>query len=192
MGNLLTQPKTCRIKVALRNRVDYTRLVVNQSIQQVMNQPRSECPINFSLEVIGDPWSLLVVRDIVFFGKNTYNDFAASEEGIARNILAERLDRLQQVGILKAVPHPEDGRKKVYQLTERGLDLIPVLSDLIEWGARHAPTTNAAVWWLDAVRKDRKGVIKLTRRAAQHGETLFASERKIRQVGMHNKNKENL
>ena len=107
-----------------------------------MDRPRSECPISFSLEVVGDPWSLLVIRDLVFFGKNTYNDFVASKEGMARNILAERLNRLQQMGILMAAPHPVDGRKKVYQLTERGLELIPVLTDLVEWGAHNAPITN--------------------------------------------------
>jgi DNA-binding HxlR family transcriptional regulator len=98
---------------------------------------RSHCPVNFGVEVFGDKWSLLIVRDIVFFGKNTYGDFLKSEEGIATNILASRLVFLEEQGILRKSPHSADKRKDFYALTEKGLDLIPILLDIVLWSARH-------------------------------------------------------
>src|SRR6058998_2774805 len=90
------------------------------------HQRRSDCPINFALETFGDPWSLLIIRDIVYFGKKTYGDFLASEEGMATNILASRLAHLEHQGILVKTPSPADKRKEEYVLSEKGLDLIPV------------------------------------------------------------------
>lgn len=137
---------------------------------------RSECPINYSLEMIGDPWSLLIVRDIVYFGRRTYGEFLASTEGIARNILASRLDRLQQNGILIKTPHPGDGRKDLFTLTPRGLDLIPVLLAAAEWGAQHAPTTDAPRWWIDLVRARRDEVTGLIRDAVAEGRSVFVGD----------------
>ena len=87
---------------------------------------RSDCPINFSLETFGDMWSLLIIRDIVYFGKRTYGEFRSSEEGIATNILGSRLAHLVQQGILVKRPYDTDRRKDEYALTEKGLDLIVV------------------------------------------------------------------
>lgn len=101
------------------------------------NRRRSTCPINASLEVLGDRWSLLIVRDMLFGGARTYRDFLASDEKIATNILANRLARLQQCGIISSQPNPEDGRSLVYRLTPKGLDLVPVLMELSRWGTRH-------------------------------------------------------
>ena len=85
---------------------------------------RSDCPINFALETFDDPWSLLIIRDIVYFGKKTYGEFLASEEGMATNILASRLAHLEQQGLLVKKPSEQDKRKEEYVLTETGLDLI--------------------------------------------------------------------
>ena len=82
-------------------------------------QRRSGCPINFALETFGDPWSLLIIRDMVYFGKKTCSEFFASEEGIATNILASRLAHLEQQGILVKKPQDTDERKEMYVLTER-------------------------------------------------------------------------
>src|SRR5437762_7785261 len=98
---------------------------------------RSDCPINFALETFGDPWSLLIIRDMVYFGKKTYGEFLESDEGIATNILADRLAHLEATGILIKKRHTTDKRKEVYFLTEKGLDLIPILLDLATWGAKH-------------------------------------------------------
>src|SRR5260370_15357176 len=93
-------------------------------------QRRSDCPINFALELFGDPWSLLIIRDIVYFGKNTYGEFLASAEGMATNILASRLARLEQAGILVKLPSPFDKRKEEDVLTEQDLDLIALLTEM--------------------------------------------------------------
>ena len=100
---------------------------------------RSHCPMNFALESLGDRWSLLIVRDMVFHGKKTYGEFLKAEEGIATNILASRLDFLERIEVIKKSPHGEDQRKDIYTLTEKGLDLIPVLLEIIKWSARHDP-----------------------------------------------------
>src|SRR5258708_7993391 len=109
------------------------------------SQPRrrSNCPIQFDLEILGDGWSLLIVRDIVLFGKHTYGDFLRSEEQIATNILAARLALLEREGILHKTPHATDKRKDVYMLTEKGLDLSPMLLDIVVCSATYDPQTDA-------------------------------------------------
>lgn len=94
--------------------------------------------------MLGDAWSLLIIRDSVYYGKKTYGEFLASGEGIARNILADRLVQLQQRGLLTKRSHPTDRRKDMYELTADGLDLIPILLDMAEWGATHADSTDAS------------------------------------------------
>jgi DNA-binding HxlR family transcriptional regulator len=93
-----------------------------------------------ALELIGDPWSLLIVRDLMFKGRHRYKDFLEAEEGIASNVLADRLQRLESAGILAKVPDPEDGRRAVYSLTRKGIELAPVLVDLVIWSAKHHDT----------------------------------------------------
>src|SRR5258705_6869284 len=115
-------------------------------------QRRSDCPINFSLETFGDMWSLLIVRDIVYFGKKTYGEFLESDEHIATNILADRLVHLEETGILVKKRHATDKRKEVYFLTDKGLDLIPILLDLATWGAKHDPQTGAPPVWIAMVK----------------------------------------
>lgn len=97
---------------------------------------RSNCPVNFGVESFGDKWSLLIIRDIVFWGKRKYGDFLNSDERIATNILAARLGQLEQEGILVKSPDPEDKRRDVYSLTEKGLDLIPLLVEIISWSGK--------------------------------------------------------
>lgn len=98
---------------------------------------RSTCPINASLELLGDRWSLLIVRDLVLAGLRTYKEFASGEEGIATNILADRLASLQAAGLITSERDPEDGRKLVYRLTAKGFDLAPVLLELGRWAVKH-------------------------------------------------------
>jgi DNA-binding HxlR family transcriptional regulator len=113
-----------------------------------MNPPsaadiRSHCPVNYALEIFGDRWSLLIVRDIVFAGKRTYGEFLKSEEGFATNILAARLAFLEEQGVLTKTPDPAEGRKDFYSLTDKGLDLIPVLLRIVLWSAKHDPSSYA-------------------------------------------------
>jgi DNA-binding HxlR family transcriptional regulator len=98
---------------------------------------RSHCAVNYGVEVFGDKWSLLIIRDIVFAGKKTYGEFLKSEEGIATNVLASRLAFLEEQGILAKSPSPADGRKDFYTLTEKGLDLVPILLSIVLFSAKH-------------------------------------------------------
>lgn len=100
---------------------------------------RSDCPIANALEVLGDRWTLLIVRDLVFRGFREFGQFLAAGEGISTNILSERLERLRCAGIVVRSDHPTDGKKFVYHLSEKGADLIPLLMELVLWGAKHTP-----------------------------------------------------
>jgi DNA-binding HxlR family transcriptional regulator len=104
---------------------------------------RSHCPVNYGLEIFGDKWSLLIIRDMVFFGKNTYGEFLKSEEGFATNILASRLAFLEAQGLVRKTPHSADRRKDFYLLTNKGLDLIPMLLDIVLWSAKYDPKSHA-------------------------------------------------
>ncbi|WP_088830888.1 winged helix-turn-helix transcriptional regulator [Paenibacillus tyrfis] len=140
---------------------------------------KSHCPINFSLETFGDNWSLLIVRDIVYFGKKTYGEFLESEEGISSNILASRLVHLERKGLLVKKPHDTDKRKEVYLLTEKGLDLIPVLLELANWGAQYDPETDAPQSWIAAVYADRESMISLIRDTVQTGGSIFSGPNSV-------------
>src|SRR5690606_41227345 len=130
---------------------------------------RSNCPINFGLEAFGDTWSLLIIRDIVYFGKKTYGDFLRSDERIATNILANRLAQLERHGILVKTPHPIDRRKEVYTLTEKGIDLIPILVEMANWGAKYDPATGAPPEWIALVNSDKENMIRLIQDTGRGG-----------------------
>ncbi|HET8840923.1 MAG TPA: helix-turn-helix domain-containing protein [Ktedonobacteraceae bacterium] len=136
-------------------------------------QRRSDCPINFALQTYGDMWSLLIVRDIVYFGKKTYGEFLASEEKIATNILASRLALLEQEGLLLKKPHDSDKRKEMYVLTEKGLDVIPILVEIAEWSSRYDPQTGAPPEWIDLVRTEKPKMIALMRETVRNGGSVF-------------------
>jgi DNA-binding HxlR family transcriptional regulator len=98
------------------------------------------CPIATSLDIFGDRWSLLVVRDLMFKGFRSFKEFADSGERIATNVLAERLARLEAARIIERRPDPADGRKTVYRLTSKGIDLAPMMVEMVVWAARHEKT----------------------------------------------------
>ena len=102
--------------------------------------PRSACPISLALELLGDPWTLLVVRDLMFKGRHTFADLLAGGEGIASNILADRLARLERAGVLSKTRSPTDARRFIYRLTDKGIDLVPTLVELVLWSAAHEKT----------------------------------------------------
>jgi DNA-binding HxlR family transcriptional regulator len=110
-----------------------------------MKQPeqRSDCPISSALDLFGDKWSLLVMRDLLFRNKLYYREFLASEEGIATNILADRLARLEQAGLIERTGDDPRSGKQVYFATAKGKDLIPLLLQMMLWGAEHNPRTAA-------------------------------------------------
>lgn len=104
---------------------------------------RSRCPVAFGLDIFGDQWTLLVIRDLVFGGDGTFQSFAQSPEGIATNVLAERLARLEAAGIVGRLVDEQDRRRGRYYLTEKGVDLYPVLLEMIRWGGKHQPDSPA-------------------------------------------------
>lgn len=106
-----------------------------------MNEARSDCPINLALETVGDKWSLLVIRDMIFGGRRHFRELLNSEEGISSNILADRLRLLTEEGILTRADDPSHKQKVVYSLTEKGIELLPVLAALSNWGVRYLPVT---------------------------------------------------
>jgi len=102
-------------------------------------KPRSTCPISFSLDVLGDKWTLLILRDMVFAGKSTYGEFLQSPEKMATNILADRLATLDAQGFVTKQVAADKKSKFTYRLTEKGLDLIPLLLEIIQWGTKYSP-----------------------------------------------------
>ena len=104
---------------------------------------RSDCPISSALDIFGDRWSLLVMRDLLFRNKLHYRDFLASEEGIATNILADRLAKLEHAGLIEKTGDDRRSGKQVYSATAKGTDLIPLLLQMMLWSAEHNPQTAA-------------------------------------------------
>ncbi|VVJ18287.1 Transcriptional regulator [Amycolatopsis camponoti] len=107
-----------------------------------MRDARSGCPINLSLEIFGDRWTLLVLRDVVFGGARHFRELLGGEERISSNVLADRLAVLVEHGLLTRAGDPSHKQKVTYSLTERAIDLVPVLVQLSAWGVRHLPVTD--------------------------------------------------
>jgi len=126
-------------------------------------QPRSGCPVSVSLEILGDRWSLLIIRDLMVRAYHTFKEFQGAGEGIATNILAARLRKLEAAGIISTEKDQADGRRVNYRLTEKGIDLAPVMLDLLIWGAEHEETGAPCSVILD-MAKNREAVLAETRR----------------------------
>src|SRR5258708_31499531 len=106
------------------------------------NEPRSSCPINMTLEVLGDKWSLLIIRDMIFGGRRHFRELLTqSDEGIASNILADRLKTLLEHGIITKADDPSHKQKAIYSLTEKGIELVPVLAQMAGWGSKNLTLT---------------------------------------------------
>ena len=103
------------------------------------SEPRSYCPINLSLEVFGDSWTLLVLRDLMFGGKRHFRELLQSDEKISTNILADRLARLVEQGMLTKTDDPTHKQKAIYSLTEKAISLLPVIVQIGAWGSRWIP-----------------------------------------------------
>jgi DNA-binding HxlR family transcriptional regulator len=126
---------------------------------------RSDCPIVNALDLLGDRWTLVIVRDLMFRGFREFGQFLAAGEGISTNILTERLERLQCAGLVVRADHPGDGKKYLYRLTEKGVDLAPLLIELVLWGAKHVPDTAAPPAVLHEMRTHREKFIAGVRAA---------------------------
>lgn len=128
---------------------------------------RSDCPISSALDIFGDKWTLLVIRDLLFRGKSRYGEFLASHEGIATNILADRLVLLQRAGLIKR------SKDAAYRLTSSGIDLLPMLAETILWSAAHVPGVFAPTAFIQNLRKDKTGTIASIRKDLRKKKYLF-------------------
>jgi DNA-binding HxlR family transcriptional regulator len=119
---------------------------------------RSGCPISFSLDFIGDKWTLLILRDIMLHEKSTYGEFSSSQEKIATNILADRLSMLEGNGFLSKQVGEDKKSKFVYRITEKGIELVPVIMELALWGSKYNPPGDLNL--LKELKNDKAGTIK--------------------------------
>ena len=133
---------------------------------------RSGCPVSISLEIFGDRWSLLIIRDLMVRGFHTFKQFQESGEGIATNILADRLRKLEAADIINATVEQADARRLNYRLTEKGIDLAPVILELLIWGARHEQTGAPCVL-VEHLAANREQVLAETRRRWRDGDTTL-------------------
>ena len=132
-------------------------------VKRAKSSRRSACPVSISLEMFGDRWSLLIIRDLMVRGLRTFKEFQHSGEGIASNILSNRLERLEAAGIIATEADESDCRKVIYRLTEKGIDLAPLMLELLIWGARHEPT-GASCAVIDYMEKNREQVVTEAKR----------------------------
>jgi DNA-binding HxlR family transcriptional regulator len=121
---------------------------------------RSSCPISTALDIFGDKWSLLVIRDLMFKQKKTYGEFLKSEEKIATNILADKLMLLEAGGIISKEAHPESKAKVLYKLTAKGAELVPVMVEIILWSEKHHVVHPFASQFAKMVKKNKEGMLK--------------------------------
>lgn len=121
---------------------------------------RSDCPISCSLDVWGDKWSLLIIRDLIFKKECTYGDFLKSEEKIATNILASRLLTLEENGLIEKLDHPDSKAKVLYKLTQKGIDLLPLMIEINLWAEKYFTLKEDMKTMLKEVKKDKEKFIK--------------------------------
>ncbi len=118
---------------------------------------RSDCPVSLALDLLGDKWSLLIIRDMLFFDKHYFGEFLAATESISTNLLTDRLRRLERVGIVTRSVDPKNASKIRYALTQMGVDLLPIMLQLIAWGGKYFESA-APASFLRRLRSDPKGV----------------------------------
>lgn len=126
-----------------------------------------------AIEVIGDSWSMLIVRDIVFYGKHTFGEFLASKERITTSVLADRLAFLLSEGVLAKQRDPQDRRREHYDLTDKGLALIPVLIELANWGVEYGPEVVPNPAWVAKAAGDPSGLRKMVQETVRAGGAVW-------------------
>lgn len=133
------------------------------------NKKRSDCPVSCSLDIWGDKWSLLIVRDLMFLKQCTYGDFLKSDEKIATNILASRLQTLEENGIITKSEHPDSKAKVLYKLTQKGIDLLPVMIEINLWAEKYFTIPAEQKAMLKEVKKDKEAFIKTAKKNLKKG-----------------------
>jgi DNA-binding HxlR family transcriptional regulator len=133
---------------------------------------KSQCPINFTSETLGDPWSVLIIRDMVSEGKRTFSEFLDSKERIGRSVLAERLERLEIVGVITKSQSGKDKRSVEYQLTDAGMQAIPIIYEYAVWGSQISNDPQASPEWFAAMKLDRAVVLEAWQKAIEAGSSF--------------------
>ena len=124
------------------------------------SKKRSDCPVSSSLDIWGDKWSLLIIRDLMDAKECTYGDFLKSPEGIATNILATRLQTLEENKLIEKLDHPDSKAKVLYKLTQKGIDLVPVMIEISLWAEKYFSIPEDRKAMLKEVKKNKTGFIK--------------------------------
>lgn len=132
---------------------------------------RSDCPITYALDFIGDKWTLVVLRDLIIVRKRQFRDFLASEEKIASNILSSRLKLLEAAGMVTRCRDPEHARQVIYEPTEKGLDLLPLMLEMVRWSAKYDSRTAAPPAVVRRIAEDRDAYIGEIRSLAKEAKT---------------------
>ena len=141
---------------------------------------RSPCPIAFGLDLFGDKWTLLVLRDLLFYNKSRFSDFAVHER-IATNVLADRLARLEQAGVITKAQDTELKNQNIYRVTDKGRDLLPTLIEMSLWGMRYDAPTPVSKEFLRSIEKDEKQVVAEMTQAIESG---TFEEYRIKAIGV--------
>jgi DNA-binding HxlR family transcriptional regulator len=157
-GNYHPESESAEITFQLQVKICYRQTVPSNKTSV---KRRSACPLNASVEMLGDRWSLLIIRDMMLRGFRSYKEFLESYEGIATNILADRLRKLEAYGVIAPERDPSDGRKVIYRLTAKGIGLTPVMSEMVLWAAAHEDTGNEAL--VKEIQKDKEGFVAAVR-----------------------------
>ena len=139
--------------------------VQKENIIMSKSQKRSDCPVSCSLDVWGDKWSLLIIRDLMFAKQSTYGDFLKSGEGIATNILAARLQVMEENKLIEKLNHPDSKAKVLYRLTQKGIDLFPVMVEIFLWADKHFTMPEVRKPMLRAIKKDKVEYIRTSMKA---------------------------
>jgi DNA-binding HxlR family transcriptional regulator len=163
MSRAIMKHVACKMQVMLREKMHRKK------------KRRSECPLNASVEILGDRWSLLIIRDMMLRGFQSYKEFMECYEGIATNILADRLRKLVANGIITAKSDPQDGRKLIYALTAKGIDLGPVMTEMVLWAAGYEDTGNQAL--VKLMRADKEKFLAGVRERWAKGQSPHSSLR---------------
>ena len=123
-------------------------------------EKRSSCPISYSLDLLGDKWILLILRDIGLADKHFYKDFLEAGEGIATNVLSDRLKLLENQGLIKSEPYRLNRTMKYYSLDDKGIELIPLIVDLWVWGAKNDPDSPVTKKNLQSRISNKKKIVE--------------------------------
>ena len=146
---------------------------------------RSDCPVNYGVEVFGDTWSLLLLRDMMTIGSSSFSEFLAADERIGTSVLAQRLAELERRGIISKRTDESDGRRSTYALTASGRAAMPIVYELNRWGTHTNPETDTAPAILQSLELPRETVTQAWARALANGDSfLFGDVSVVTQLGL--------